>query len=281
MTRQHHKAVTAVAALAALTLTACAQGGAGSTPAPQNSAGVSLVSADKLTACTHLSYKPFEFRDASNQVVGFDVDLINLVAEELGVEQEIVDIEFAQITSGAVFAARKCDIGYGAVTITEERQNAVLFSVPYFEATQALLVKGDSGIASLEDLRGKKLGVQTDTTGQIYAEENAAQYGYEIIVFDDAPLTMNGVLSNRVDAAVNDNGVVFDFAKENPSLTVSAEFETDEQYGFLAQKDNENATKLMDVVNQVLKDSATDGRYAEIYARWFGAEPKNIPIPTA
>lgn len=265
------------AALASLTLTACA-GGTASTPAPQNSAGVTLISPDKLTTCTHLSYKPFQYRDASNQIVGFDVELVDLVAEELGVEQEIIDIEFEQITSGAAFAAGKCDIGAAATTITDARREAVLFSVPYFEATQALLVKADSGIDSLEDLRGKSLGVQTGTTGQIFAQENAAQYGYEVVVFDDGPLTLNGALSGRVEASINDNGVVLDFAKENPTLTMSAEFDTDEQYGFFAAKD-ENGTKLIEVVDATLSAAKADGRYAEIFEKYFGAAPTNIPIP--
>ena len=221
----------------------------------------------------HLSYKPFEFKDSSNKVVGFDVDLIDLVAKKLGVTLEIFDVDFASQTSGAVFAARKCDAAMGAVTITDKRKEAVAFSDPYFKATQALLVKKDSGINDLSQLRGKKLGVQTDTTGQIYAEENKAANGYEIVVFDDGPTTLTGVLSGRVAAAINDNGTVYDFAKDNPTTTVSKEFNTGEQYGFMVQKDNANAAALLAVINDVIKTSKTDGSYDTIYKKWFGVQP--------
>jgi polar amino acid transport system substrate-binding protein len=218
-------------------------------------------------------YKPFEFKDSSNKVVGFDVDLMDLVAKKLGVTLEIFDVDFASQTSGAVFAARKCDAAMGAVTITDKRKEAVAFSDPYFKATQALLVKKDSGINDLSQLRGKKLGVQTDTTGQIYAEDNKAANGYEIVVFDDGPTTLTGVLSGRVAASINDNGTVYDFAKDNPTTTVSKEFNTGEQYGFMVQKDNANAAALLAVINDVLKTSKTDGSYDTIYKKWFGVQP--------
>jgi polar amino acid transport system substrate-binding protein len=269
--------IVAVAALSTIVLAACAptqNPSSSSSPAGSGSPGqISLVTPGKLTVCTHLSYKPFEFKDSSNKVVGFDVDLMDLVAKKLGVTQEIFDVDFASQTSGAVFAARKCDAAMGAVTITDKRKEAVAFSDPYFKATQALLVKKDSGINDLSQLRGKKLGVQTDTTGQIYAEDNKAANGYEIVVFDDGPTTLTGVLSGRVAAAINDNGTVYDFAKDNPTTTVSKEFNTGEQYGFMVQKDNANAAALLAVINDVIKTSKTDGSYDTIYKKWFGVQP--------
>lgn len=110
---------------------------------------MTLVNPGKLTVCTHLAYRPFQFKDDSNVTVGFDVDVMDLVAKKLGVTQEIFDIEFEQITSGAVFAAKKCDAAAAAITITAARQKATLFSDPYFAATQALLVKTDSGVKDL------------------------------------------------------------------------------------------------------------------------------------
>ncbi len=102
-----------------------------------------LVEAGALTVCTHLAYRPFQYLDEDNStIIGFDVDLADVIAKKLGVTQKIVDIEFGQITSGAVFAAGKCDLGAAAITITEERNAAAPFTDPYFNATQALLVKG-------------------------------------------------------------------------------------------------------------------------------------------
>lgn len=272
--------IVAAAALSALALAACGSsstdGGSGSEASAggggSNDSGVSLVNAGKLTVCTHLSYKPFQFKDSSGNVVGFDVDIMDLVAKKLGVTQEIVDIDFAQITSGAVFAAKKCDAGAAATTITDKRKEAVLFSDPYFEATQALIVKKDSGIKDLPDLKGKKLGVQTDTTGQLYGEKNAEANGYTVVVFDDMPTQLAGVLSGRVDGAINDNGVVFDYAKENPTTEVVKEFNTGEQYGIMFQKDNANGTALAKVTNEVLAAAKSDGTYNEIYKKWFGVD---------
>ena len=118
-------ALAVVALTSTLALAACGSGD-DAAPAATNSNGVALITDGKLKACTHLSYKPFEFKEGS-KVVGFDVDLMDLVAKKLGVEQEVVDIEFATITSGAAFAAKKCDAGFGATTINDKRKQAISF----------------------------------------------------------------------------------------------------------------------------------------------------------
>src|SRR6185369_6840535 len=114
----------AAASALALVLAGCAnyaQPSASASAGASSAAGPALVTAGKLTVCTHLAYKPFQFKDDSGKIVGFDVDLMDVVAKKLGVTQDIVDIDFAQITSGAVFAAKKCDTGAAAITITPER----------------------------------------------------------------------------------------------------------------------------------------------------------------
>ena len=269
--------VVALAALSTIVLGACAPAAKAPEAAPASGSGAAAfapVSAGKLSVCTHLSYKPFQYKDSSGKVVGFDVDIMDLVAKKLSLTQEIVDIDFASMTSGAVFAARKCDAGAAAVTITDKRKEAVGFSDPYFKATQALLVKKDSGITDLSGLKGKKLGVQTDTTGQIFGEKNKAANGYTIVVYDDMPTSLTGVLAGRVDAAINDNGVVYDFAKVNATTTVAKEFNTGEQYGLMVQKNNPSATALLSTINDVLKTSRTDGTYDAIYKKWFGVAPQ-------
>lgn len=269
----------AVVSATTLALAACGSSsdsgsGSGSNP----SGGPQLVSSDALTVCTHLSYKPFEFKDASGNVVGFDMDLAQAAAKQLGQSKvTIVDIDFASQTSGAVFAAKKCDMAMGAVTINDKRKQSVAFSTPYFSATQALLAKKSAGITDLSSLKGKKLGVQTDTTGQAYGDKNKDANGYETVVFDDLPTEIAGVQSGRVDAAINDNGPLLDFAKSNPDFAVVKEFDTGEQYGFLFQKDNPNAAKIKDAFNAALKKSIEDGSYKASYKKWFGSEPAVIP----
>ena len=162
MSPTHKRIRVALAAMATLSVTALSACANYSQPSPSvtdagPAAAPALVSPGKLTMCTHLSYKPFEFKDDAGNVVGFDVDLVDLIAKKLGVTTEIVDIEFEQITAGTVFTTKKCDLGAAATTINEKRQQATLYSDGYFAATQALLVKADSGITGLEGLKGKLL----------------------------------------------------------------------------------------------------------------------------
>ena len=271
-------ALAAVSALAAPALASCANYSAPSTSAGPASSGaaapsVSLVNPGKLTVCTHLAYKPFQFKDDAGKIIGFDVDVMDAVAKKLGVTQDIVDIDFGQITSGAAFTAKKCDVGAAAITITDARKAASNFATPYFKATQALLVKADSGITSLADLKGKVVSVQTDTTGKDYADKNAPQYGFTSKVFDDMPTASNAVLAGSVAATINDNGVLYDFAKDNPTTKVVAEFQTGEEYGFNMSKDN---AALLKAVNDALAASKADGTYNTIYKKWFGVDaPKD------
>ncbi|WP_432879784.1 ABC transporter substrate-binding protein [Kribbella sp. CA-245084] len=266
------RAAVALAAVLGLSLSACgSDSGSSGSDDKAKAAGITLVKPGKLTVCTHLPYKPFQFKDGTD-VVGFDVDLLNLVADDLGLKQDVVNIEWAQVTSGAAFQAKKCDMGMGAMTITKERQAAISITDPYMDATQVLMAKKDSGIKSLADLRGKKIGAQADTTGKKYADENAAANGYTVIPFNDLALQENNVKSGRVAAAINDNGVLYPFVKDNPDMAVVAEFNTGEQYGFGALKDG-SGPKLVSKFNELLTKAKSDGKYNEIYKKWFGVEP--------
>ncbi|WP_370615839.1 transporter substrate-binding domain-containing protein [Mumia qirimensis] len=269
--RRLGRAAAAAAGALALTVSMAACGGDDEPAATVD--GVELVSDDTLTICTNMPYKPFQYEEG-DEIVGFDTDLLTLVADDMGLETEIVDVDWNQVTSGAAFKAGKCDVGMGGMTITDERAKAIAISDPYFEATQALLVKADSGISGLEDLDGKKLGVQVDTTGQIYAEENADKYGYTMPAFDDLSLEITGLQAGRVDAIINDNGVLYDFVKDNPEYAVATEFDTGEEYGFAAEK-ADNGEKMIDKVNEVLAAAQEDGTYDEIYAKYFGEAPQS------
>ncbi|WP_405061033.1 transporter substrate-binding domain-containing protein [Kribbella sp. NBC_01505] len=272
--RTHRRTTAAVAAAAlALSLAACGNGsGSGGSDDKAKAAGIELVKSGTLTICTHLSYKPFEFKDGT-KVVGFDVDLLTLLADDLGLKVDVLSIEWAQITSGAAFQAKKCDIGMGAMTITPERQAAISISDPYMDATQVLMVKKDSGIKGLADLRGKVLGAQSDTTGKTYADKYKDANGYKVIPFNDISLQENNVKSGRVAAAINDNGALYNFVKDNPDMEIVAEFDTKEQYGFAALKDG-TGPKIIAKYNELLAKAKTDGKYNEIYKTWFGVEPK-------
>ncbi|QNE17970.1 amino acid ABC transporter substrate-binding protein [Kribbella qitaiheensis] len=270
------RATVAVAAVAvlALALGACGKdSGSGGSEDKAKAAGITLVKPGKLTVCTHLSYKPFEYKDGT-KVVGFDVDLLDLVAKDLGVEEEVISIEWAQVTSGAAYQAKKCDMGMGAMTITPSRQAAIGITEPYMDASQVLLVKSDASYKSLEDLKGKKIGVQADTTGKDYATAAAKKIGFEVVVFNDLALQTNSVKSGRVDAAINDNGALYNFVTANPDTKVATEFDTGEKYGFAAKKDDPSGQKLISKFNELLTKAKSDGTYNTIYKKWFGIEPK-------
>jgi polar amino acid transport system substrate-binding protein len=225
---------------------------------------VSLVNAGKLTNCTGLPYKPFEYED-NGKVIGFDIDLVDLVAKELGVEQDIIDTPFDGITSGADFNSGKCDLSSAGMTITDARKQNIDFSDPYFDATQALLAKKGSNIKDLPDLKGKKLGVQNTTTGQEYATKNAQ--GADLVVFEDLGLLLTAVETGQVDAGINDNGVLYDWIKDKTDFEVSKEFNTGEQYGIGLKKGN---TALQQKINEVLGKAKSSGQYDTIYEKWFG-----------
>jgi polar amino acid transport system substrate-binding protein len=262
-----------MALLPALALaTAAAAGCAESTTGGGGTAngGVQVIEAGFLTTCTHMDYKPFQFHD-QGKIVGFDVDLVDAIAKDMGLQQKIVDTPFEGIQSGEDLNTRRCDVAAAAMSITPTREQNFDFSDPYFEATQALLTKKGSNIRSLAELRGKKLGAQLSTTGEQYANDNKAANGYEVVQFEDLPLSVTAVQTGQVDAAINDNSVLADFVKNNPAVEITTEFTTGDHYGIGMATGN---TALKDQVNASLKKLKENGEYDKIYEKWFGKKPQ-------
>ena len=177
------RALTAAACAAILpvALAACGSsggnaGGSGGTASSGADGGLQLVNPGKLTVCTHMAYKPFQF-NKDGKIVGFDVDIVDLAAKEMGLEQQIVDIEFQQIWSGAAFKAKKCDVGAAGMTITDARKQRISFAGPYFIAGQDLLVRADNtDITGPASLNGKKLcSVTGSTSAQKVKDQFAGQ----------------------------------------------------------------------------------------------------------
>ncbi|OZM72783.1 ABC transporter substrate-binding protein [Amycolatopsis antarctica] len=271
MARRHtHKALALLPALAlVVTATGCAEDiSAGGDS--QAGGEIKLVEEGKLTTCTHLPYAPFQFTEG-DKTVGFDVELVDLVLPLVGAEEQVIfDTPFEGIQTGESFNAGSCDVAAAAMTINPERQAVMDFSDGYFDADQALLVKKGSGITDLEKLRGKKLGVQQGTTGEEYAETNKAQYGYEVIQFEDLALEQTAVKTGQVDAGINDNAVHFEFLKANPDTEVTAEFDTGDEYGIAVKKGN---GALLGKVNEAVAKAKSDGTYDKLYEKWFGRKP--------
>ena len=262
------RARTALALSALVLLTAC--GGSDddtTTASPAAAGGPRLISAGKLTTCTHLPYPPFQF-EKDGKVTGFDVELIDKVAAKLGVEQEIVDTPFETIKTGADLNAGKCDVAAAGMTITDERKANLDFSVPYFDATQALLAKKGSGITSLDNAKGKKLGSPSATTGEDYVK--AA--GVDPVSFETSDAELNGLKSGQVEVIVQDLPVVSEWLKDpaNSGFEVVANLDTGEQYGFAVKKGGN--PELLKAIDDVITTSRSDGSYKALYTKWIGVE---------
>lgn len=279
MLRRSIPATLSVAALA-VALAGCASTGGG-TPPPAAEGGaasgagaapaVELIQDGQLTTCTQIPYEPFQYREG-DRIVGFDVEIVDLVAARLGVTQQIVETPFEGIQSGIALDTSLCDIGAAAMTITDTREENLDFSDPYFDATQALLVPPNSPITGPEQLTGKRLGVQNGTTGQQYAQENMS--GAELVVFDDIGLELTAVQTGGIDAAINDNAPLLDFAGKNAGFKVTAQFDTGEQYGFgVAEGEGK---ELLDAVNKAFAEAHEDGTYEKIFKQYF----PTLEVPT-
>ena len=251
----------ASAALMSLTLAACATGG----DKTQLEGGAYVIEKGKLTVCTHLPYEPFQYQK-DGKIVGFDVDLVDLVAKKLGVKQTIINTPFETIQTGQAMNTGKCDIAAAGMTITDARKKVIDFSDPYFDATQALLVKKGASYDSLDSLGGKTLGVQVGTTGEEYANKNVPD-GVDVKVFEDLALELEAVKTGSIDAAINDNSVLYDFVDKNPDTSVATEFDTGEQYGFGVAKDQNDG--LIKAVNEAFAKAHEDGTYDKLFKQYF------------
>ncbi|MCL3860294.1 ABC transporter substrate-binding protein [Actinotalea sp. K2] len=249
-----------VAAGLGAALTGCA-----STPTTEASAdgAPDLVTDGALTVCTNTPYEPFEYEEAG-QVVGLDIDLMQEVADDLGVEVTVVVTAFEGIQSGADLDVGKCDVVASAVTITDERAAKFDFSQPYFDADQGLLVPAGSGIDSLEELDGVDVGVQQATTGEDWAVEN----DLAAVQFEELGLQVQALRTGQVGAVLNDIAVLGAFVDD--STEIGTVFPTGEQYGFGVRKGN---VALLAAIDATLERIAEDGTYEALYTARVGTAP--------
>lgn len=266
---------TAAALMLVAACTSSDDGGSGSKTA---AGGVELAKAGQLTTCTHLPYPPFQ-SEIDGKVQGFDVSLIDLVAEDLGVKQVILDTPFENFKTGAFLNSGECDVAAAGMTITEERKKNVDFSDPYFDATQALLVDKGSGVTSLADAKAKKvkLGAQAQTTGEDYAKGQ----GFDPVSFESSDAVLNGLRSGQVEAVVIDYPVVQGWLKDKANadaFEVADNINTGEQYGFTVKKGN---TALLAAIDKALADARADGTYKELYEKWIGPYDASAASPSA
>ena len=219
-----------------------------------------------LLVGSDVTYPPFEYME-NGKPVGFDVDLINLVAKEMGLDRaEIIDTAWDGIF--AALKTEKFDIIISSVTITEDRQKEMLFSDPYYDSGQIIAVrKNETRINNENDLVGKVVGVQINTTGDFAAQK--IQGIKEIKRYDDIQQAFQDLEIGRIDAILNDLPVNAWFAKER-NVKLVGKLLTVEQYGICARLEDKD---LIEEINKALKSLRESGKYNELYLKWFGVLP--------
>jgi polar amino acid transport system substrate-binding protein len=224
-----------------------------------------LITEGTLTVGTDTPFPPFEIGQPPD-ISGYDIDVLNAVAEQIGVTPEYTDTSFDTIFRDV--AAGQYDIAAAASTITPGRQKTVSFSDPYYEAQQALLVAEGSDIASVDDLGGAIVGTQDGTTGEVYANDETD--ADEVRGLPEGPDAINALITGQVDAVIIDQPVAVDAVEKQGGVEVVEEIPTNELYGYAMAKEN---TALLEAVNEGLQTLKDDGTLADLYQEYFQTDP--------
>lgn len=219
---------------------------------------------EKLTMATNAEFPPYEYVE-NGKIVGIDAEIAGLIADKLGMELEIVDVAFDSIIPGV--QSGKYDMGMAGLTVNDERLEKVNFSTSYATGIQAVIVKDGSDIKSIDDLAGKKIGVQTSTTGDIYA---TGDYGEDAITrYDNGAVAVQALLADKVDCVIIDNEPAKSYVAANEGLKVLDTEYTVEDYAICFAKEN---TELKDKVDGALKELIADGSVKEVIEKYIPAE---------
>ncbi|ALC91759.1 amino acid ABC transporter substrate-binding protein [Bacillus sp. FJAT-18017] len=216
----------------------------------------------KLSGGTEAAFAPFESMNDKGEIVGIDVDVLKAIAEEAGFEYELNNVGweplFQQITNGEL------DFGVSGITITDERKETYDFTEPYYQANLVIVVKEDSAVQSVADLKGKKVSVQINTTGHKAAQKALGQSNPDILAYESQPAAMQEVINGSTEAAIGDNAVVYEYLKNNKNAKLKViedpSFEK-EFYGIMVKKGNK---EVLDLLNEGLKKIKENGKLEEI-----------------
>ena len=232
------------------------------------SASLQLVTPGTLTVCSDVPYAPFEDFDKSSPIgfKGFDVDIVSKLASDLGLKLKYLDEDFAGLQSGLTLNAGTCDLVASAMTITPDRAKHLLFSDGYYNSEQSLLVKDGSSIKSIGDLKGKKVGVQKDTTGETYAKAHAT--GATIVSFPSDAEMFLAIKAGQVDALLQDLPVNLAHQQAG-GYQVVEKYDTGEKYGLAAKLGN---TSLINAIDADLTKMHSDGSYDTLYNKYFSTK---------
>ncbi len=218
----------------------------------------------ELIMATNAAFPPYEFKEGDS-FAGIDVDIATLIAEKLGMELVIKDVEFGSIVGGV--QSGKFDMGMAGMTVTEERLESVNFSESYATGIQVVIVAEDSAITSLDDMLADgsmKYGVQQDTTGDIYASDTVENGGYgeeNVIRYKTGAEAVQALKAGKLDAVIIDNEPAKSFVAANEGLRILEAEWAVEDYAICIAKEN---TELLEKVNGALAELEAEGKIQEI-----------------
>jgi polar amino acid transport system substrate-binding protein len=217
----------------------------------------------KYIVATDATWAPFEYRDDNNNIVGFDIDLMNAIADKAGIQIEFQDVGFDALLAG--MAQGTYDAAISSITITEDRAKSMLFSDPYFVAGQNIVVqKSNTKITDEESLTGMKIGAQLGTTGESLAK---AVDGADVKSYNQIGLAIQDLLNGQIDAVICDTPIAKGYVNKNAAtLKMIGEALTTENYGIAVAK---GKTELLNKINQGLAAIKADGTVDKITLKWY------------
>lgn len=261
--------------LAALLVVCCVLSGCTTTPAPapapEANADESLAKVlekGELVVGLDIAFPPMGFQDENNEIVGFDVDLAKAVGEALGINVKLTPIDWKskelELKSG------KIDVIWNGYTITDARKKEVLFSDPYLENKQIIIVKADSEISTKADIVSGKVGLQTGSTAEdaIKADEIYSQIENSLMMYDDNNTAMMDLDAGRVASVVVDEVVgKYYLSQHEGQYKILDEDFGDELYGIGFRQED---VALRNAVQEAINTIKTSEVGAEISTKWFG-----------
>jgi|SRR5690625_101910 len=217
----------------------------------------------KLVVGTDATYAPMEYMDDNGDIVGIDIDIVDAIAEELGIE-----VEYKNIGWEPLFPAvdnDEVDFAVSSITITDKREESYDFTDPYYIANQLILVPEGSEIASFSELEDDKtISVQINTTGHIVVQELIGETNPNILAAETMPLAITEMINGNADASVGDNSTVNEYMQNNPNAAVETIEDDDfekEYYGLMVKKGNDEVRELL---NEGIEKIKENGKLEEI-----------------
>lgn len=221
------------------------------------------VAAGTLTMGTNAYFPPYEYYE-NGQIVGIDAEIAKAVADKMGLTLKIEDMEFDSIISAV--QSGKVDMGLAGMTVTEDRLQNVNFSNTYAQGVQVVIVKEGSDITTLDDVAGKKIGVQLSTTGDAYASDDFGEENVE--KFNKGNDAVLALLNDKVDCVIIDNEPAKAYVAANAGLKILDTEYVTEDYAAAINKKN---TELLEAVNKALEELTADGTIQSIIDKYINA----------